>query len=78
MDEKSARDTVEELNRAGIRNSAVINGDKSAVTISIGDYKKAKEAKISVSFLKERAAAKHKTPHKEPDKTQNKKRGVDI
>ena len=78
MDEKSARDTLEELNRAGIRNSAVLNGDKSAVTISIGDYKKAKEAKISVSFLKERAAAKHKTPRKEPDKTQNKKRGVDI
>ncbi len=42
MDEQQARDVVGELAKKGVEHSAVINGEKSAVTIRQSDYPKAK------------------------------------
>ncbi len=75
MDEKSARAVVGELRKNDIEHSAVINGDKSAVTIKQSDYPKVTSFQISRNFLKKRTEEKHKASPKEPDKVKNKDRG---
>jgi hypothetical protein len=69
MDEKSAKELTSELKKNGIEHSAVIDGDKSAVTVRKKDFK------ISKDFLRKSATEKHKTPPKDPDKTKKKNRG---
>lgn len=75
MDEKSAKKIVGELARNGIEHSAVINGNKSAITIKQSDYSKAKNFTISRDFLKKRSVEKHNIPSNEQDRTKNKNRG---
>lgn len=75
MDEKSARAVVGELRKNDIEHSAVLNGDKSAVTIKQSDYPKVTSFQISRNFLKKRTEEKHKASPKEPDKVKNKDRG---
>lgn len=74
MDEKSARAVVGELRKNDIEHSAVLNGDKSAVTIKQSDYPKVTSFQISRNFLKKRTEEKHKASPKEPDKVKNKDR----
>lgn len=75
MDEKSAKKIVGELARNGIEHSAVINGNKSAITIKQSDYSKAKNFTISRDFLKKRSVEKHNITSNEQDRTKNKNRG---
>lgn len=72
MDEKSARAVVGELRKNDIEHSAVLNGDKSAVTIKQSDYPKVTSFQISRNFLKKRTEEKHKASPKE---VKNKDRG---
>lgn len=75
MDENSAKAVVDELQKNDIEHSAVLNGDKSAVTIKQSDYPKVTSFQISRNFLKKRSEEKHRASPKEQDKTKNKDRG---
>lgn len=74
MPEKQARDVVSKLADKGISHSAVINGDKSGVTIKESDYPQAKKFFMSGSKLKEAAkSAKKLQAQKDNEKTEPQK-----
>ena len=73
MNEEQAKEITAELDSKGIQHSAVLNGSKSAVTISQNDVKKAKDVR---GFIKKQAQKIHKQkPQQQDDKA--KKKGVE-
>lgn len=81
MPQEQAQQAVRELTSAGIEHSAVLDDEKSAVTISKNDYKQAKEKTALFSRKKMNDIAKKmkNQERKEPsDKTKSKKQNKDV
>lgn len=74
MSESNARSAVQQLTENGIEHSAVLNGSKSAVTVSIKDEQKARPFLSNKQRQKEAQKIKQQPKHEKTPEMQHKKK----